>query len=306
MLYIILALIAHLMNATVFMVDKGILATKSGISSPVRYAALSGLVAAGASLLLIVDYVPPTSAIIAWSLLAGVFWVSALYLFFTALSKGDPSVVVPVSGSAVPVFTLIAAAIFLGERLSGFNIIGVIVLVAGGMLLSLRWSTAAKVSPIVIGTAIFSGAMFASYFAAVKYIYNFDAPFISTFAYTRLGVGVVAFILLIFVLLKSSATPTKNKEQKNNQTKWILISAFVVSKGLAMIALVLQNYAIKLGSVTIVNALQGTQYLFLLLLALAVSKWWPKLYQKEVIQSALIQKLSGIICIGIGLILLIA
>lgn len=307
MLYIILAVIAHLMNATVFVVDKGILAAKSSISSPIRYAALSGLVAAGASLLLIVDYAPPTSAIVIWSLLAGVFWVGALFLFFTALSKGDPSVVVPIAGSAVPVFTLIAAALFLGERLSGANIMGVLVLIIGGMLLSLRWASTTKVPLFVIGTAIFSGALFASYFATVKYIYSFFSPFLAAFAYNRLGVGIIAFVLLIFVLLKSPTRTPKNKKQSSKQrTAWIIISVFIISKALAMVALLLQNYAISLGSVTIVNALQGTQYLFLLILAVAISKWWPKIYKEELVQSVLLQKIFGIVCIAIGLIFLVA
>lgn len=305
MLYVFLALIAHLMNATVFMVDKGILTAKSSISSPVRYAAISGLVAAGASLLLIVAYAPPTSAIVMWSLLSGLFWVGALFLFFTALSKGDPSVVVPVSGSAVPVFTLIAATLFLGERLSGGNILGVVVLIMGGMLLSLRWSSATKVPMLVIGTAILSGALFASYFATVKYIYSFYSPFLAAFAYSRLGVGVVAFVLLIFVLYRSPASLRKNKKQKSSRAVWIVALAFIVSKGLAMIALLLQNYAISLGSVTIVNALQGTQYFFLLVLAVAISKWWPRLYKEELVQLVLLQKVFGIVCIGIGLIFLV-
>ena len=53
-------MLAHAGNALVFVVDKSLLSTGRPIAQPVRYAAYSGLVAAGAAVLLAFVYVAPT------------------------------------------------------------------------------------------------------------------------------------------------------------------------------------------------------------------------------------------------------
>lgn len=306
MTYIIYALLAHCTNAIVFAVDKGVLVAKSKISQPIRYAAISGLAAGGAGLILFVSFTVPTQNIVIYSFVAGLFWIGALFCFFTSLSKGEPSVVVPIAGSAVPLFTFFTAAIFLNERLSISNLLGVFILIAGGLVLSVRWSKAKKIPLNVISTALFSGLLFALYFATVKHIYDIFTPFLAAFAYSRLGVGFVALLLMVFLLLKSKINGEETTVNKKRQTKkftWTIIIAFLLSKGLAVVALLLQNYAISLGSVTVVNSLQGTQYLFLLFLSAGISRKWPA-YREELSRVVLTQKIIGIACISIGLIFL--
>jgi len=299
------ALLAHVMNAGVFVVDKSLLASDSKISQPARYAALSGLVAAGAAVLLLISYASPTTAVVGWSLLAGMFWVAALWFFFVALSAGDPSVVVPLSGSAVPVFTWVAASLFLGERLGGTILMAIALLIVGGLVLSMRLSSTVKVPAAVITAAVVSGLFFALYFATVKYIYDFFTPFLAAFAYNRMGVGVVALLLLAVIWARQ---PKKNKGKKAGwarRSTGLVLVIFLFSKVIATGALLLQNYAISLGSVTIVNALQGTQYLFLLLLALVISRWSPQLFKEEISRVTVAQKLTGIVLIGGGLVMLV-
>jgi uncharacterized membrane protein len=70
-----------------------------------------------------------------WAALTAVFASSALVLFFVALDRGDASKVVPV-GSAYPVVTLIASAIFLSESITPIRVAGTALVVAGVVLLS--------------------------------------------------------------------------------------------------------------------------------------------------------------------------
>jgi uncharacterized membrane protein len=74
-----------------------------------------------------------------------------------------------------------------------------------------------------------------------------------------------------------------------------------ISGGLAGL---MQNFAISIGSVTIVNAMQGTQYAFLLILTILFSKYYPKVLQERVSGGILAQKIAAIILISAGLILL--
>ncbi|HEY1367271.1 MAG TPA: EamA family transporter [Gaiellaceae bacterium] len=70
-----------------------------------------------------------------WAALTALCASSALILFFVALDRGDASKVVPV-GSAYPVVTLIASAIFLSESITPIRVAGTALVVAGVVLLS--------------------------------------------------------------------------------------------------------------------------------------------------------------------------
>ena len=305
MLWILYAVLAHAGNALVFVVDKSLLSTGRPIAQPVRYAAYSGLVAAGAAVLLAFVYVAPTGFIIQWSLIAGAFWVAALWLFFVALKGGEPSRVVPVAGSAVPVFTLIFASLFLGERLVAGQLMAVVILIAGGALLSVQLGRR-RGTLMVLGAAVLSGAAFAAHFAVADFIYQRFDPFLAAFAYTRLGVGAVALILLVVLMLPGPSQGSTRRDTQAQKMTLTIAVAFFGSKLLAAGALILQNYAISLGSVTVVNALQGTQYLVLLILAVAVTRFAPRLFREELSRVSLWQKVSGILLIGLGLVLLVS
>ena len=306
------ALLAHFINAIVFTVDKSLLSSgNSVVGNPAKYAALSGLVAAGAAVVLPFGFALPNQFVVAWSLAAGLAWILALWLFFVALKEGESSRVVPLAGSAVPVFTLVIAAIFLGEALTGQQLWAVAALIAGGALLSIEFVGTTRLPKHVLLAAVGSGLAFATYFVIVDGIYERFGPFVSAFAYSRLGVGFVALLLLIWVLKNergASSKPGTRKATKRlsfTRAGIIISAAFVGSKVLAAVALILQNYAISLGSVSVVNALQGTQYAFLLVLAFIISHQFPKLFREEVGRVALGQKIAGIAVIGLGLVLLV-
>lgn len=303
MWWLVYALLAHVLNASVFVIDKSLLASSSRISSPIRYAAWSGAAASSAVLLLYFSYVPVTAEVAAASLLAGVCWVAALWTLYVALKRGEPSAVVPLSGSAVPVFTWLSAVLFLGERLDGQSILAVVTLVAGGTLLSIRWSRRVQRQPRIFVMAVLSGLLFAIYFAVVKYVYIIFPHFLAAFAYSRIGVGVAGLVLLGLVAGRADKRVLLKADRQKTTAK--IAGAVVVSKTLGVIALLLLNYAISLGSVTVVNALQGTQYVFLLGLAVLVSRYYPRLWKEEFSQVTLARKLSGIGLVGLGLVMLV-
>lgn len=305
MWWLFYALLAHVMNAGVFVVDKSLLASESRISSPIRYAAWSGVLAGGAIFLLPFYWVAPTWAVINWSLLAGVCWVGALWFSFSALKAGEPSVVVPITGSVVPLFTWLIAVVFLGERLSSQTMIALLMLVLGGAVLSLRLSKAARMNSSVMATAVISGMFYAVYFAVVKHVYILFPFFLPAFAYTRLGVGLAGLVLVVWLMRRPAEKPLLKKRKNGKKFTAYIIAALVVSKGFGMTALILQNYAISLGSVTVVNALQGTQYLFLLGLAALVSRYYPRLWKEEYSRVTLTQRLAGMGLVSLGLILLV-
>jgi uncharacterized membrane protein len=304
MFWILLALLAHTGSAVVFVVDKSLLGSKSEVSNPLKYAFYSALLAGVAIVILPFSYAPLTSFVLSWSALAGFFHIVALWLFFRALKSGESSRVVPVAGSTVPLFTFIFALMFLGETLSGRHVLAVLLLIIGGALLSVKIIGGRGLSSKVILGAIISGVFFAGYFATMKFVYSNTDSFLATFVYSRVAEALLALVVLYpFVL----AGKKKDMQVASAGKKKSLVigSVFISNKILAAGSFLLLNYAINLGSVSVVNALQGTQYLLLLLLAVMVSAWWPKLFKEEISRVVMGQKVLGIIFLGAGLAFLI-
>ena len=71
----------------------------------------------------------------AWAALGTVAVITALYMFFVALSTGEVSKIVPISAT-YPVVTLIMAAIFLSEGVTVAKAVGVVVVVGGVVVLT--------------------------------------------------------------------------------------------------------------------------------------------------------------------------
>lgn len=304
MSWILLALIAHFTNALVFIVDKSLLTGKSAVGSPLKYTFYSAILAAFSLVVLPFGYTSLTFFVFFGSLVAGLLHLLSLWFFFTALSSGEPSRVVPVVGSLVPLVTLLIGVFVLGETLSSVEIGASILLIIGGVILSVRLgskvASSARQNLFMLG----AGVCFALYFVVMKYVYDHTTTFLAVFVYSRVLEAVLAFILIgPFVLKKTAAL--KSKRQLRHTTSYATRSLFVGNKALAAAAFLMQHYAIKLGSVSIVNALQGTQYVFVLLLAALVSWRLPYLWQEEMRQVTLVQKIVGISFIVVALMVLV-
>jgi hypothetical protein len=63
---------------------------------------------------------------------------------------------------------------------------------------------------------------------------------------------------------------------------------------------ILQNYAVFLGSVVLVNALQGVQYAFLLIISTGLALFAPKLLKENFSWRITIQKAAAVLVIVLG------
>ena len=79
---------------------------------------------------------------------------------------------------------------------------------------------------------------------------------------------------------------------------------FVANKTLAGFAFLMLNYAIAIGNVTLVNALEGVKYIFLLVLVFIISRFRPSILQEETTFLILLQKTTAITLIFLGILLL--
>ncbi len=147
--------------------------------------------------------------------------------------------------------------------------------------------------------AVFSALAYSLYFIGSKYAYN-TQPFGSVFIWTRLGS--VLFVLLFLVRKKDRQEVISALHQPNkNKNKWLVFFNQILGAS----GFVLQNYAVFLGSVALVNALQGVQYAFLLIISAILALLSPKLLKETFSWRIIIQKTLAILIIGLGLYLII-
>lgn len=231
------------------------------------------------------------------ALLAGGLFLFWLLYLFEALDIGEASRVLPVIGGLMPILILILSFLFLGERLNWQQILAFFLLVLGSALITLKFGgqkrNLAKAVKF-ISLAILFGAIS---LILIKYVY-IKQGFINGFVWSRLGIFLTTLLFLISPNLRQSIFET------GRQAKEGLSLLLVSNKALAGGASLLINLAISLGSVSLVNALQGIQYAFLLILTLFLSKKFPEILKEKISGWILLQKILAILFIGGGLVIL--
>ncbi len=254
------------------------------------------------------------------NMLAGALFIFALWTMYEALRAGEASRVVVVIGSIIPAFTILFSLIFFKESFTISQWAGVFFLLVGMIIMSLivsrkkKWSVFLKRTLSVfsggynkkwIFFSILSALIYSLFFVVTKHAYSHQ-EFLSSFIWIRLG-GLL--VVLMFLIDKDSRKIIfKNFKKKTLLQRISPIKKkspnklFVVfNQLLGSIAFLLQNYAIYLGPVAIINALQGVQYAFLLILGIFLTIFFPKLLKEDISKKTLIKKIISIILVGLGL-----
>ena len=297
--WLFIAIIAHFLSAIVFTVDK-FLFSKT-VLRPAAAAFYVGVLGGAASLLLIpfgFFLLPFWQIIISWS--AGITFVFAIWFFDRLIRKNEVSMITPIIGGAVPIFTLILTYFFLGERLAINQLFAFCLLVFGGVIMllprkskfNLRKNKEFLFNGLLL--AVLTAFLFAFSFVLTKFIFT-EQPFINGFIWIRLGGILGTCSLFLF--------PSARREifETSKSIKIKVGGLFISNKILSAFAFVLLNYAIYLGSVSLVNALQGVQYVFLLIIVLFISKKFPQIIKEQISHRIIIQKALAILFIAIGL-----
>jgi drug/metabolite transporter (DMT)-like permease len=321
MLWITIAVTSYLINAGIYVADKFLLSKK--IHSSIAYSFYVGIWSIFNALLLIFSPWVPTLKELALDLSAGILFLITLIFWYKALHQSEATRVVPIAGALVPIFSYILSYFFLGEVFDKNQTLAFFILIAGGILISIKhteiylwekiflkarniWGNIfgeikAETRPTqrLIINSVISAFFFAAYYILMKHIY-INQPFIGSFVWSRLG----TFIGVIFIFL----VPAWRKlilERRHEARAPKNFTFFLSIRILAAIAFIMLNWAISLGNVAMVNALQGTQYIFLIILVLILSTKFPKILKEELGGGVLIQKIVGIILVSMGLWVLI-
>jgi drug/metabolite transporter (DMT)-like permease len=302
MIWATFAIGAYFLNAFTATMDKFLLSRT--MPSAAAYAFYSGLLGIMALFLAPWGLVWPGYAVFLISLVSGATFFLGFWAFFSIVRHGEVSRLVVLVDGLTPVFVLVISYLFLAERLHAQDLVAFVLLVGGGLLISFDvriWTHAAELSGdrkrwingFWIG--VLAAFLFAISYVTLKYVFIYQS-FVSGFVWSRLGT-VLGALLILFI-------PSVRREifmSAPGMRGWHASGLFFLNKIFAATALVLLDYAVYLGSASMVNALQGIKYAFLFVLVFTISKFWPQIiYERLNIWDAL-QKLAAMIMIGYGL-----
>lgn len=309
MLWIYLAIGGYFFLALAALGDRLLLA--SSTVDPVKYVFLIGVLGGvGASIISAVNFILPDLLglnfifsgnylyAFASAFAAGIFYVLALFAYFSILNKVESSRVVPSIGALIPLFTLIFAAIFLRQEITFYHLLAFLVLVSGAFFVSYKDRKSSLVFDKNIVLILFAALFFSVHFILVKNAYN-HLPFIEALVFVQFGFAFAGFALYALFKKKYSAQTSKNTASFAVSPLFVFVNQFF-----GLIGGGLLQYAIFKGNVVLVNAMQGIQYAFLFLALFIGSYFWAKLLNESYSRRMLFMKLIGVILIASGIALI--
>lgn len=288
MTWLYLAIAAYALNAVAFVIDKYLLSKP--ILNPISYAFWVGILS------LVVLVILPF----------GVFWVNSYYFlisfasgaafFFSLLflyktiKKSDITTASTKVGVLGVIFTFILSVPILQDYFYGLDVVAIALMVAGILFLG---KTSGKK---VWLEALIAGIAFGISTILLKWTFNYGT-FLNGFFWTRMGLVGMAFLALI-------QTPVRKEvvlSFKNSPHSSRFI--FLVNKIIAGIGFALLYLAIKLGNVSVVNALLSIQFAFIFLFAFIFREKIPGI-SENLTNPVVARKITGIVLAAVGLLLL--
>lgn len=308
MTWILLATAGQFLNAIVAIFDKYIVSDGDALPRPFVYAFYSCLVTGFWVVIYFIGFIPglntigvptfenvqaPSLQVVAMSFLAAYTFFIALVSMYDALKRADASSTMPIIGSISALSTFGLSFLFLGEKLNDNFIIGVVLLSVGTLLVA---QTLPKVDTVL--QVLHSGLFFALHYITMKGLF-LETSFDDGFFWSR-----IAFVVFALSLLLVPAYFEKVKKQTTQTTKKAGVIV-LLAKVLAGVAAFMLLKATDLGDVSVVQALGGLQYVFILLMSLLFAHWLPdSAIDKDMRPKVFLRKMLYIVVILTGFVVL--
>jgi len=194
---------------------------------------------------------------------ASIFYAAAYLLFFRGFELGNVSII-SATMNLWAVFTMLFAFIFFGQRLSTFQFLGVMMILAGVALVSLNWSEIKGQN-----VKLFSGiretviaALLFGIFWNISEIISEEIGWLSTTVFVK--IGIVLFLLLFSLLVNREL----GISETTSKTKILILFAGV----LEAFAVASVNWGITVGDVILVSPISSALSIVTILMAVIFLK----------------------------------
>lgn len=219
---------------------------------------------------------------IALSPLASIVYSAGYLFFFKGFEKGNVSIIAATM-NLWAVFTMLFAFIFMGQRLSTTQTIGVFMILSGATLAAIDWKSINKQGfrlSLGVREAVF-GAFFFGVFWNISEIVSEEIGWLLSTVLTKLGITI---FLLVFSFFAKQEIGTKNIPTK---TKYAVLLMGIIEVS----AVALVNYGLTIGDAILITPIASA--LSIVTIALAVIFLKDKLSKLQ---------LSGVVTAILGII----
>ena len=297
--WLLITILAYFFLAIVSLFDRYFLV--GPIPNPKVYTFYGGILCLFACLILIpFGIIFPERDIIFIGLGAGLIRILAILFLTESIVRSEVSRVVPAIGGFLPIFTFLLFFFHFPEAgiLNSFQITAFVLLILGSVLISLKDFSLRFFTFETLKYPMIAAFLFASSFFLSKKLY-LETNFLNGLFLILFGGGLGAVIFLFFREIRESIF-TKRITRR-------ISGFFLLGQTFGGTGIFLQQFAVFLanpGQVPLINALEGTRYIFLLFFVFLLAKKFPQLLKEEISRKILFQKIIAIFLIGAGLLIL--
>ncbi len=241
--------------------------------------------------------------------ISGICFALGLWAMYIGFQESEISHVGPLVGAATPFFVFLLGNIFLGEKFTSIKLLAIFILIFGSLIVSFEKSKSHNGWHRGMAWGVLAGLLFAVSHVTSKYAYD-AYGFYNGFIWTKLWIGAFAIFLLPFpsvraLFRKKEIQPPASPSLQQGAPASSGAGLVVANKLLGIGGVLLVQYAISLGSVSLVNALSGVQYAILIILVALISKFYPKILKETYTRKEMWQEVLAVVIIGLGLVLLL-
>ena len=195
--------------------------------------------------------------------IAAIIYSAGYLFFFKGFQIGNVSIVAATM-NLWTVFTMLFAFIFMGQRLSIIQSFGVLMIISGVALASLKWSNIRnqrfQLSSGVKETVI--GAFFFGVFWNISEVISEEIGWLLTTLFVKFGI--VLFLLLFSFLIKRELDLTK----ATTKTKYMVVVMGIIEAG----AVAIVNYGLTIGDAILITPIASALSIVTITLAIIFLK----------------------------------
>jgi transporter family protein len=197
------------------------------------------------------------------SLIAAILYSAGYLFFFKGFEIGNVSIIAATM-NLWAVFTMLFAFMFMGQRLSVLQTLGVSMIIFGATLASLNWSEIGNQRfqlSAGVKESVF-GAFFFGIFWNVSEIISEKVGWLSTTLFVKFGI--ILFLLIFSLLVKQGIGLTKISAK----TKYIILLMGIIETG----AVALVNYGLTIGDAILITPIASALSIVTITLAIIFLK----------------------------------
>ncbi|MDO9509960.1 MAG: hypothetical protein Q7J14_01580 [Candidatus Magasanikbacteria bacterium] len=303
MSWFIIALLGYLVLALVSISDKFILSKKLATPAVFVFYSTAPLVLLFLSLFFGIKFLPSSGMF--WAVVSGLCLLFGFWTMYKGFLASEVSHAGPMLGAVIPIGVLFLSIGIGNEILTDKQLLACLFLILGSLLISFEKSKLHSGWHRGFLWIILSGILFAISHVSAKYLYD-TYGFTSGLVWTRGFSGLFGLVLLLTPSVCNEIcswfkkSVKEEKDKKNNK-----ISLILFNKIFGVIGVLLVQFAIALGSVSLVSVLSGAQFGIVVILVAFLSLFYPKIFKEEYTKLEVVQEVLAVLIIGVGLSLLI-